>query len=232
MQKVKKRDGQLQDYQEDKIVRAILKAMKAGGQYSEKVAENVAKEITKNLTVRERAIPIADIESLVFNLLVKHGKKSIAKLYEGYRAIREYQRNADTDLEQQLAELLAGQSKYWQNENSNKNATLVTTQRDYMAGIVSKHIARKCIFPPDIVEAHDNGICHIHDLDYLAERTRTNCCLINLDDMLQNGTVLNGVSIDKPHRLITATTIATQIILGVSSSQYGLRSRIAVVKQY
>lgn len=217
---VRKRDNTLQEFSIDKIKIAIEKAMKAGGSYSEKIRDKIAEDVFEKFR-NEEIIPICDIEIAVFDQLVRHGKKHIARLYEGYRAIREFQRNSNTDLENQLLELLEGVSDYWNNENSNKNEKLVTTQRDYMAGIVSKHIAQKYIFSPDLIQAHNSGILHIHDLDYIGERTRTNCCLINLEDVLQNGTVLNGVAIDKPHRLLTAVTIATQIILGVSSSQFG-----------
>lgn len=218
--KVKKRDGSLQEFDSDKIVNAISKAMKFCGKVSKKVATNVANDIN-NLYKDNSVVDIKDIETQVFNGLVKHGKKNVAKAYEGYRAIREFQRKASNNIETQVTELVDGTSDYWNNENSNKNEKLVTTQRDYMAGIVSTNIARKYLLPPEIVQAHDSGILHFHDIDYVAENARNNCSLINLEDMLQNGTVLNGVTIDKPHRLITATTIATQIILGVSSAQYG-----------
>ena len=171
-------------------------------------------------------VDIKDIETQVFNDLVKHGKKTVAKAYEGYRAIREFQRKASNNIETQVTELIDGTSDYWNNENSNKNEKLVTTQRDYMAGIVSTNISRKYLLPPDVVQAHDLGIIQFHDIDYFGQKTLSNCCLINLDDMLQNGTCINGVKIDKPHRLSTATTIATQIILAVSSSQYGLSSAV------
>lgn len=223
--KVKKRDGSLQEFDSDKIVNAISKAMKFCGKVSKKVATNVANDIN-DLYKDNSVVDIKDIETQVFNGLVKHGKKNVAKAYEGYRAIREFQRKASNNIETQVTELVGGTSDYWNNENSNKNEKLVTTQRDYMAGIVSTNIARKYLLPPDVVQAHDSGILHFHDIDYVAENARNNCSLINLEDMLQNGTVLNGVTIDKPHRLITATTIATQIILGVSSAQYGLSSAV------
>ena len=117
--------------------------------------------------------------------------------------------------------MVSGQNEYWNTENSNKNAKEIKTQRDYMAGIVSTDITKRFLLSPDIVQAHDAGILHFHDADYFAENAITNCCLINLEDMLQNGTVMNNKMIEKPHRLITATTIATQIITAVSSSQYG-----------
>lgn len=218
--RVRKRDNSIQEFSKEKIIIAVGKAMKAGGHYSEKLAQKIADDVVEKFKDID-IIPICDIEIAVFDALVRHGKKHIARLYEGYRAIREFQRKASNDIETQVSELVEGISDYWNNENSNKNEKLVTTQRDYMAGIVSTNIARKYLLTPDIVQAHDNGIIHIHDMDYIAENARNNCSLINLEDMLQNGTVLNGVTIDKPHRLITATTIATQVILGVSSAQYG-----------
>lgn len=223
--KVKKRDGSLQEFDKYKIINAISKAMKFCGKVSKKVATNVANDIV-NLYKDNSVVDIKDIETQVFNDLVKHGKKNVAKAYEDYRAIREFQRKASNSIETQVTELVDGASDYWNNENSNKNEKLVTTQRDYMAGIVSTNIARKYLLPPEIVQAHDNGILHFHDIDYFGQKTLSNCCLINLDDMLQNGTCINGVKIDKPHRLSTATTIATQIILAVSSSQYGLSSAV------
>ena len=108
-----------------------------------------------------------------------------------------------------IRELLEGNSDYWNNENSNKNAKRTTVQRDYMAGIVSTDITRRFLLDADIVKAHDEGIIHFHDADYFAQNALHNCELINLEDMLQNGTVVNGVMIEKPHRLLTATTIAT-----------------------
>ena len=117
--------------------------------------------------------------------------------------------------------MLNGTSEYWNEENSNKNAVLVTTQRDYMAGIESEDITRRMLLPPDVIQAHDEGIIHFHDIDYFAQRTMYNCCLINLEDMLQNGTVISNVMIEKPHSFATACNIATQIIAQVASSQYG-----------
>lgn len=144
-----------------------------------------------------------------------------AKAYEGYRCVREFQRENMNTTDEQISELLSGSSDYWNNENSNKNPKLLTTQRDYMAGILSTDITRRFLLPPEIVQAHDEGMIHFHDADYYAQNAISNCCLINLEDMLQNGTCINKVTIDKPHRLITATTIATQIITAVTSSQYG-----------
>ena len=112
-------------------------------------------------------------------------------------------------------------SEYWNTENSNKDAKVVTTQRDYLAGITSTDITRRFLLPEDIVQAHDDGIIHFHDADYFAQNALHNCDLINLEDMLMNGTNINGVMIERPHRFLTAMTIATQLITAVNSSQYG-----------
>lgn len=148
------------------------------------------------------------------------GKYLLAKKYITYRYTRELVRKANTT-DQSIKELIDGESDYWNNENSNKNARVVTTQRDYLAGITSTDITRRFLLPEDVVKAHDEGIIHFHDADYFAQNALTNCELINLEDMLQNGTIMNGVMIEKPHRFLTAMTIATQIILGVTSSTYG-----------
>ena len=144
-------------------------------------------------------------------------------VYEGYRSIREFQRENENTIDTEITELLSGESDYWNNENSNKNPRLNTTQRDYLAGIVSKDASRRYILPPEIVQAHDDGLIHVHDLDYLIQYMN-NCCLINLEDMLQNGTVISETLIEKPHSFSTACTVATQIIAQVASSQYGGQS--------
>lgn len=225
MVKVRKRDGSLQNFDYKKIYNAILKSMKFCGNVSKKVALHIS-EYIRDSHKNDMEISISAIEIEVFNQLIARGKKDVARAYEGYRAIREFQRNASSNLETQINELLEGASDYWNNENSNKNEKLVTTQRDYMAGIVSTNITRKYLLTPDIIQAHDAGILHFHDADYFGDNARHNCELINLEDMLQNGTVINGVSIDKPHRLSTATTIATQIIVAVTSASYGLSSAV------
>ena len=129
-------------------------------------------------------------------------------------------RKANTT-DQSIKELIDGESEYWNTENSNKNARVVTTQRDYLAGITSTDITRRFLLPEDVVKAHDEGIIHFHDADYFAQNALHNCDLINLEDMLENGTIINDVMIEKPHRFITAMTIATQLITAVASSQYG-----------
>ena len=147
-------------------------------------------------------------------------KYELDKRYITYRYTRELVRRSNTtDLA--IKELIDGESEYWNTENSNKNAKVVTTQRDYLAGITSTDITRRFLLPEEIVKAHDEGILHFHDADYVAQKALHNCDLIDLDDMLQNGTNINGVMIEKPHRFLTAMTIATQLITAVNSSQYG-----------
>lgn len=221
MLKVIKRDCTEVDFQKDKITNAILKAMKNGsGIVKPKIAEDIANEIYEENKDKEE-IDISDIEELVYDKLITKKQRLTAKAYEGYRSIREFQRESQNTIDEQISELLDRNSDYWNNENSNKNSTLVTVQRDYMAGIISTDITRRNLLSPEIVQAHDEGIIHFHDADYFGQNALHNCELINLEDMLQNGTVINNIQIDKPHRLITATTIATQIITAVTSSSYG-----------
>ena len=221
MTKVIKRDNSFVKFEKEKIYNAIMKAMKNGsGIIKPQIAKNIADEIEQEAE-NEDEISIKTIENKVYDKLIAKKQRVTAKAYEGYRSIREFQRKNFNTTDEQIQELLSGTSDYWNNENSNKNQKLLTTQRDYMAGIISTDITRRFLLPPEIVQAHDEGIIHFHDADYFGQNAISNCCLINLEDMLQNGTCINKVSIDKPHRLLTATTIATQIITAVTSSQYG-----------
>lgn len=222
---VRKRNGSLVEFDKSKIENAILLAMKKGsGIVKEKIAEEIANEIEEQYieeqSVVESEIPIEDIEDLVFSKLIKKKQKLTAKAYESFRSIREFQRKTNT-IDKQVEELIGGNSDYWNNENSNKNADLVSTQRDYLAGILSTDISRRYLLTPDIVQAHDEGIIHFHDMDYYGQSALHNCELLNLEDMLQHGTVMNEVLIEKPHRLITAATVATQICAAVTSCSYG-----------
>ena len=219
--KVIKRDCTEVDFDKSKISNAILKAMKNGsGIVKPKIAENIANEIEEKYKDKEE-VSIYDIELMVYDKLITKKQKLTAKAYEGYRSIREFQRENENTTDSEISELLDGESEYWNTENSNKNSKVLNTQRDYMAGIVSKDISRRFLLPPEIVQANDEGIIHFHDIDYFGMKAMSNCSLINLEDMLQNGTCINKVMIEKPHRFITACTIATQIILGVTSLQYG-----------
>lgn len=216
-----KRDCSEVNFDKSKISTAILKAMKNGsGIIKPKIAEDIANEIEEECKDKDE-VSISDIESLVYDKLITKKQRLTAKAYEGYRSIREFQRENENTTDEEIDELLDGTSEYWNTENSNKNSKVLNTQRDYMAGIVSKDISRRFLLPPEIVQANDEGIIHFHDMDYFGMNAMTNCSLINLEDMLQNGTCINKVMIEKPHRFITGCTIATQIILGVTSLQYG-----------
>ena len=219
--KVIKRDCSEVNFDKSKISAAIFKAMKNGsGIVKPKIAEDIADEIENECKDKEE-VSISDIESMVYDKLINKKQRLTAKAYEGYRSIREFQRENENTTDSEIDELLDGESEYWNTENSNKNSKVLNTQRDYMAGIVSKDISRRFLLPPEVVQAHDEGIIHFHDIDYFGMNAMSNCSLINLEDMLQNGTCINKVMIEKPHRFITACTIATQIILGVTSLQYG-----------
>lgn len=218
---VVKRDCTEQAFDESKIYNAIMKAMQNGsGIIKPKVAESIAKEIHEEFNDKE-SIDISDIELMVFDKLITKKQRLTARAYEGYRSTREFQRENNNTTDDEINELLHGTSEYWNTENSNKNPKLLNTQRDYMAGIVSKDITRRFLLPPEIVQANEEGIIHFHDSDYFGMNAMSNCSLINAEDMLQNGTCINKIMIEKPHRFITASTILTQIILGVTSFQYG-----------
>ena len=218
-----KRDCTSVEFDKNKISNAILKAMKNGsGIVKPKIAEDIANEIWEETKNREE-ISISEIENLVYDKLINKKQRLTAKAYEGYRSIREFQRENTNTTDVEIEELLAGNSDYWSNENSNKNPRLSTTQRDYMAGIVSTDMTRRYLLPPEIVQAHDEGILHFHDADYFGQFMH-NCDLVNLEDMLQNGTVISETLIEKPHSFSTACNIATQIIAQVASSQYGGQS--------
>ena len=221
--KVKKRDGTVVDFDKEKIYNAVLKAFnevkpncdEQNGSDAKKVEISVVADINEN---KKDKISVEEIQDIVENNLMDYDK-NVAKAYITYRYSRKLVRESNTT-DKSILELIEGTNDYWNNENSNKNAKLVTTQRDYLAGITSTDITKRFLLPKDVVEAHEKGILHFHDADYFAEHI-SNCCLVNLEDMLQNGTRINGIKIDKPHRLLTATTIATQIITAVASSQYG-----------
>ena len=218
--KVIKRDGHMVEYCPEKIEEAIKKAnleVEEEDQVSNTQIRNIIKYIER---LGKKRILVEDIQDIIEMKLMSMGKYTLAKKYITYRYTRELVRRSNTtDLA--IKELIDGESEYWNTENSNKNAKVVTTQRDYLAGITSTDITRRFLLPEDIVKAHDEGVIHFHDADYFAQNALHNCDLINLEDMLQNGTNINGVMIEKPHRFSTAMTIATQLITAVASSQYG-----------
>ena len=218
--KVIKRDGHIVDYSPDKIEEAVSKANLEVSE-EDRVSDIQIRNIIKYIEgLHKKRMLVEDIQDVIEKRLMTLGKYELAKEYITYRYTRELVRRSNTT-DKSIKELIDGESEYWNTENSNKNAKVVTTQRDYLAGITSTDITRRFLLPEDIVTAHDQGIIHFHDADYFAQNALHNCDLINLDDMLQNGTNINGVMIEKPHRFLTAMTIATQLITAVSSSQYG-----------
>ena len=191
---VVKRDGRIVDFDRQKISAAIGKA-----NAEVKPRERASKEDIKGIIeyvegLDKKRILVEDIQDIIEEKLMECGKYFLAKKYITYRYTRELVRKANTT-DQSIKELIDGESEYWNSENSNKNARVVTTQRDYLAGITSTDITRRFLLSKDIVEAHDEGIIHFHDADYFAQNALTNCELINLEDMLQNGTIMNGVMI-------------------------------------
>ena len=218
--KVIKRDGNIVEYNPEKIKTAIKKANEEVPRRDRANEKEIQEIIDYVEDLKKSRILVEDIQDIIEEKLMSFGKYNLAKTYITYRYTRALVRKANTT-DQSIKELIEGESEYWNNENSNKNARVVTTQRDYLAGITSTDITRRFLLPEDVVKAHDEGIIHFHDADYFAQNALHNCDLINLEDMLQNGTNINGVMIEKPHRFLTAMTIATQIITAVTSSQYG-----------
>ena len=218
--KVIKRDGTIVEYNPEKIRIAIQKANKEVSKKEKATDEQIQEIINYIEELKKSRILVEDIQDIIEEKLMSFGNYVLAKKYITYRYTRELVRKSNTT-DQSIKELIDGESEYWNNENSNKNARVVTTQRDYLAGITSTDITRRFLLPEDVVKAHDEGIIHFHDADYFAQNALHNCDLINLEDMLQNGTNINGVMIEKPHKFLTAMTIATQIITAVTSSQYG-----------
>ena len=217
--KVIKRDGQFVDYDRKKIISAIEKANNEVD-FSERATKAEIDEIIEGIeSLGLEKISVEDIQDIIEKSLMELDRQELSKKYIIYRYKRELVRKANTT-DKTIKELLEGDSEYWNTENSNKDAKAVTVLRDYIAGVTSTDITRRFLLPNDVVKAHDEGIIHFHDADYFAQPIH-NCELINLEDMLQNGTIVNGVMIEKPHKFITACTIATQIILGVSSASYG-----------
>lgn len=218
--KVIKRDKRRVNFNKDKIKIAILKAFLEVDSEETPYAKNKAKKIADYIESLDKTMNVEEIQDIIVNKLMASARKDVAAKYVEYKYKHQLVREINTT-DKSILELLDGTNDYWNNENSNKDAKTVTVQRDYLAGITSTDITRRFLLPQDIVEAHDEGIIHFHDADYFAQRALHNCDLLNLNDMLQNGTVINGVMIEKPHRLITACTLATQIITAVASSQYG-----------
>lgn len=215
MIQVIKRNGSKQKFDRAKIINAIKKAF---NECELSVDEQEYGKIAKSIKIYDN-INVETIQDEVEDALMDRKLFDVARAYIRYRYAHNVIRKSNTT-DKTILELLDGTSDYWNTENANKRSYLVTTQHDYLAGIVSKDITERFILDKDASEAHKSGIIHCHDLDYRI-LPMLNCNLINLRDMLDNGTVVNGYRINSPHRFLTACTIATQIILSVSSSQYG-----------
>lgn len=223
--KIKKRDNSIVRFDKSRIEQAILQAMKYGsGIIKEDVAKEIAEELEKYFSIRqlEQLPTVKQVERTVYFELIRRNEVHTAKAYESYRAVQEFKRMTNTS-DDSILRLVNYTNTEVMRENSNKNPLLNSTQRDLIAGEVSKDIVRRKLLPAHIVQAHDDGDIHFHDSDY-ALQPMVNCCLINLEDMLQNGTVINEKLVEKPKSFSTACTVATQIMAQVSSSQYGGQS--------
>ena len=219
MAKVIRRDCTEDEFKKEKISNAILKAMTNGsGIVKPKIAEDIADEIYGETKDKEE-VSISEIETMVYDKLITKKQRLTAKAYEGYRSIREFQRE-ENELDDVVYGIVEGTDKEVLDENSNKNAYIAPTQRDLIAGELSRNYSRRNLLPINITQAHDEGIIHFHDADYFVQHIH-NCQLVNLEDMLQNGTVINTKMIEKPKSFQTACTVATQIVQQVANSQYG-----------
>ena len=215
-----KRDGSKAEFDKLKIENAILKAMKYGSSVLEEdIAKDIAEEIEKIYLQGSPSPTVSKVEELVYKELIDHKQELTAKAYEGYRAVQSFKREVNTT-DDSILGLLDKSNEDVLNENSNKNGQLASTQRDLMAGEVSKDIARRKLIPAHIVQAHDEGVLHYHDMDYAIQPIH-NCMLINLEDMLTNGTVINNKLVESPKSFATACTVTTQIIAQIASGQYG-----------
>ena len=214
--KIKKRDGSLVDFNKDKIINAISKAGFVASETKNAIADVVEK------MAKKETLTVEKIQDIVETELMLNYYPEVAREYVRYRYKRELIRNTKGALSEVL-EIVNLSNQDVNEENSNKNPVILSTQRDYMAGMVSKELSEKLLFPPDVMKAHKAGIIHVHDMDYAIQKMY-NCALLDMEDMLQNGTVINGTMIEKPHSFATACNIATQIMAQVASNQYGGQS--------
>ena len=223
--KLIKRNGSEVIFDREKIVVAVTKANEAVSEkcrISSEDIENIALEVERICLTMVRSAGVEEIQDLVEKEIMKLGAFDLAKAYITYRYKRELVRRSNTT-DDKIMSLIECNNEEVKQENANKNPTVNSVQRDYMAGEVSKDITKRLLLPPDIVKAHEEGKIHFHDADYFAQHMH-NCDLVNLEDMLQNGTVITGTLIERPHSFSTACNIATQIIAQVASNQYGGQS--------
>lgn len=223
MTKVIKRDCSEVNFNKSKISTAILKAMKNGsGIIKPKIADDIANEIEEECRDKDE-VSISDIESMVYDKLITKKQRLTAKAYEGYRSIREFQRENENTTDEEIHNLVEDKDEYWKDENANKNPVLNPTKRDYIAGSVSTDMTKRYLLSPEIIQAHNEGLIHFHDADYFLQHMH-NCGLVNSEDMLQNNTVISETLIETPHSFSTACNIETQAIAQIASNQYGGQS--------
>ena len=223
--KIIKRSGSEEVFDINKIRVAVSKAndsVNASEQLTPEQIDDIAQTVKNTCGCVDRALSVEEIQDLVENAIMQKQAFTVARKYIKYRYNRALIRKSNTT-DDQILSLIECNNEEVKQENSNKNPTVNSVQRDYMAGEVSKDITKRILLPPDIVEAHEQGIIHFHDADYFAQHMH-NCDLVNLEDMLQNGTVISGTKIDTPHSFSTACNISTQIIAQVASNQYGGQS--------
>ena len=222
--KVIKRNGSEVDFDVEKIIVAITKANNAN--VSHELSDSQIKEAADYIQYKceklQRAVSVEEIQDMVENQIMANGAFEVAKEYVRYRYQRSLVRKANTT-DDRILSLIECNNEEIKQENSNKNPIVNSVQRDYMAGEVSRDISARLLLPKEIVDADKEGIIHFHDTDYYAQHMH-NCDLVNLEDMLQNGTVISETMIEKPHSFSTACNIATQIIAQVASNQYGGQS--------
>ena len=220
-----KRNGTEVVFESEKIANAVTKANNSVSESCRMTAaqiQEITEAATKTCEAMSHAPSVEEIQDLVERQIMEHGAFDVAKSYITYRYTHSLVRRSNTT-DEKILSLIECCNEEVKQENSNKNPVVNSTQRDYMAGEVSRDITERLLLPPDIVEAHKEGIIHFHDSDYFAQHMH-NCDLVNLEDMLQNGTVISGTLIERPHRFSTACNIATQIIAQVASNQYGGQS--------
>lgn len=225
MQRVIKRDGREVEFDKSKIIKAISCANQEiikSKQIGPRKISQLANIVEEKCSEYKRAIKVEDINDLIEDELIFRNYNNLVRAFIQYRYNKELIRKSNTT-DESILSLINLSNEELKQENSNKNPTISSTQRDYMAGEVSKDLSRRLILPKDVVKAHDEGTIHFHDMDYFAQRIH-NCDLVNLEDMLQNGTVISGTLIEKPHSFSTACNVATQIVAQVASSQYGGQS--------
>ena len=223
--KIVKRSGAEEEFSAAKILAAVTKAnqtVEFKNALTAQQIEAIGEYVSGICKALDRALSVEEIQDIVETRIMQEGAFEVAKKYITYRYVRNLIRQANTT-DNQILSLIECNNEEVKQENSNKNPTINSVQRDYMAGEVSKDITRRLLLPPEIVEAHEQGLIHFHDMDYFAQHMH-NCDLVNLEDMLQNGTVISGTQIEKPHSFSTACNIATQIIAQVASNQYGGQS--------